>query len=499
MFFSLYMDHHLLASALFNRVRGLYFAMFGKRKTTNLINNQDTNPFQNNSSNPGFNNSAFTDTSSTTQASTFGSSSNPFSTPAPATSFPSSSPFGGQVNSTLTSFGSGPPSNNTVKPPTFGEANNPVAFGSGASASNISKPRTFGEAKKPVAFGSGASASNTFKPATFGEAKNPVAFGASTSNVKPNTFGEAKNPVAFGASTSNVKPATFGAGTVKQVNVNPFGGGGKNTAFKSTAFKSGVDKSPTFGGPAEKGVTSSRIAFGMQKEMGEKVGKGQVRSRLDRGKEIKKSGVGKEEDSGMAKGEVQYANLPAGIPPEEAEAYFKAIGQKPVLVQVKNRVKEKTVKAKRVVGGSPVQKPVKDTTAISPARIVEDDDDERLTLDGAQNLDGTCVTMCSQKEIEFRTRTDELSAFEKPFSTPSPYSAGNEPENLVIKRLQRSSADHKLDIPSEVRTPEALEKTQSYLEQHLMDRDSYGIDERLNPPRVPDLIDVSGKTVDTLN
>jgi hypothetical protein len=101
------------------------------------------------------------------------------------------------------------------------------------------------------------------------------------------------------------------------------------------------------------------------------------------------------------------------------------------------------------------------------------------------NLDGTCIDMCSPKERELHIRVDELSLFEKCF----PNEPGKEKE-LIIKRFQRSSADHKLDIPSEIRPPGVLRTTLLYIEKEIMDREKFGPDPRFDPPRVPELIEL---------
>ncbi len=70
-----------------------------------------------------------------------------------------------------------------------------------------------------------------------------------------------------------------------------------------------------------------------------------------------------------------------------------------------------------------------------------------IRLSSAVSLDGLCIGMASDKEVQERTLRDELSAFEK--------SGGKKTKDKVVavKRLQRSSASHKLDIPSEIRPP----------------------------------------------
>ncbi|KAF1326322.1 Nuclear protein export factor, partial [Globisporangium splendens] len=113
------------------------------------------------------------------------------------------------------------------------------------------------------------------------------------------------------------------------------------------------------------------------------------------------------------------------------------------------------------------------------------DDSNKAELSSAVNLDGTCVDMCSPAERELHIRVDELSVFEKCF----PDQPGRE-RDLIIKRFQRSSADHKLDIPSEVRPPGVLRRTQLYIEQEIMDRERAGVDPRFNPPRLPEIIEL---------
>ncbi|RLN75445.1 hypothetical protein DYB28_002930 [Aphanomyces astaci] len=109
-----------------------------------------------------------------------------------------------------------------------------------------------------------------------------------------------------------------------------------------------------------------------------------------------------------------------------------------------------------------------------------DNDVEKLDLSSAVTIDGLCVDMCSPKERDEQIRCDDLSTFEK----------GNPPEAFIIKRYQRSAADHKLDIPSEIRPLGVLRMTQLYLEQHVIDLDECGPDPRFNPPRVPDFLDL---------
>ncbi|RLN48149.1 hypothetical protein BBJ28_00001773 [Nothophytophthora sp. Chile5] len=113
------------------------------------------------------------------------------------------------------------------------------------------------------------------------------------------------------------------------------------------------------------------------------------------------------------------------------------------------------------------------------------DDNSKAELSAATNLDGLCADMCSPTERELHIRVDELSVFEKCF----PDRPGAEQE-MIIKRFQRSSADHKLDISEEIRPPGVLRRTQLYIEQEIMDREHFGVDLRFQTPRVPDPIEL---------
>ncbi|CAI5743813.1 unnamed protein product [Peronospora destructor] len=113
------------------------------------------------------------------------------------------------------------------------------------------------------------------------------------------------------------------------------------------------------------------------------------------------------------------------------------------------------------------------------------DDNSKAQLSAATNLDGLCADMCSPGERELHIRVDELSVFEKCF----PDRPGNE-RNMIIKRFQRSSADHKLDIPEEIRPLGVLRRTQLYIERAVMDLDQFGLDPRFHVPRVPEPIEI---------
>lgn len=119
--------------------------------------------------------------------------------------------------------------------------------------------------------------------------------------------------------------------------------------------------------------------------------------------------------------------------------------------------------------------------SMSPATTESEDESSKAQLSAAANLDGLCTDMCSQAERELHIRIDELSVFEKGY----PGEHGTE-RDMIIKRFQRSSADHKLDIPDEIRPPGVLRLTQLYIEQAIMDLDRCGPDPRFQPPRAPE-------------
>lgn len=123
--------------------------------------------------------------------------------------------------------------------------------------------------------------------------------------------------------------------------------------------------------------------------------------------------------------------------------------------------------------------------SVAPTPMPPPDVLEKAELSSATSLDGLCVDMCSPAERELHIRIDELSVFEKCF----PDRPGSE-RDMIIKRFQRSSADHKLDIPDEIRPPGVLRRTQLYIEKHIMDLEQDGDDPRFNPPRTPELIEL---------
>nr|CCA14720.1 conserved hypothetical protein [Albugo laibachii Nc14] len=126
-----------------------------------------------------------------------------------------------------------------------------------------------------------------------------------------------------------------------------------------------------------------------------------------------------------------------------------------------------------------------DDVSSSAAVTLNTQNDRKAELSSATNLDGLCIDKCSFTERELHLRVDELSVFEKSLSNDI-----KSPQELIVKRFQRSSADHKLDIAEEIRPPGVLRHTQLYLEQEIMDRETLGLDERFDPPRAPEPIEL---------
>jgi chemotaxis protein histidine kinase CheA len=113
-----------------------------------------------------------------------------------------------------------------------------------------------------------------------------------------------------------------------------------------------------------------------------------------------------------------------------------------------------------------------------------------------------CEDMCADAERVRRLESDDLDKFEKPEAGMSlPGHPGTGPggayshKDLMVKKLAKSSADHTLQRPAEMRTPAALLRTIRYLEQCVMDTDSLGPDPRFidavtDSPRAPTFLEI---------
>lgn len=97
-------------------------------------------------------------------------------------------------------------------------------------------------------------------------------------------------------------------------------------------------------------------------------------------------------------------------------------------------------------------------------------------------LVGLCLDMCPASERSKRLDEKDYNRLELPY--PKGYSDPSFPDSTVdlsdpsrtmIKKLQRSAADHVLAIPELVRPPPVLLKTMRYLESYVMEKDLHSI------------------------
>jgi hypothetical protein len=79
---------------------------------------------------------------------------------------------------------------------------------------------------------------------------------------------------------------------------------------------------------------------------------------------------------------------------------------------------------------------------------------------------GICEDMCPEEERIRRIQECDAHKLELlPDASNTKWYRGT-----MIKKLQKSSADHSLQIPEHLRTPETLLKTITYIEEVLMDK-----------------------------
>jgi len=113
----------------------------------------------------------------------------------------------------------------------------------------------------------------------------------------------------------------------------------------------------------------------------------------------------------------------------------------------------------------------------------------QLDLEYAVALVGTCPHMCPDHELRQREQEGDIQLLE----IPQPGTIHPQDWNLrqtAVKRFRRSAADYKLDIPEWVRPPDVLERTCSYLEEWVMERDRQGPDPRFTQAPSPPPLDV---------
>lgn len=106
--------------------------------------------------------------------------------------------------------------------------------------------------------------------------------------------------------------------------------------------------------------------------------------------------------------------------------------------------------------------------------------DSSLHIDG--QLVGLCTDMCPASERNKRIDEKDVNRLELPY--PKGYSEPNfkgenvdlsDPMRTMVKKLQRSAADHILAIPDLVRPPPVLLKSMRYLQQFVMEKDLQSI------------------------
>lgn len=96
-------------------------------------------------------------------------------------------------------------------------------------------------------------------------------------------------------------------------------------------------------------------------------------------------------------------------------------------------------------------------------------DDDDGDVDGV--VTGLCTDMCPSQERKQRLEERDIHKFEKMFLSSECLQNFDINESVIsmVKKCQRSAADHRLNIPQLVRTPKTLLRTIAYLEDTIMD------------------------------
>lgn len=81
--------------------------------------------------------------------------------------------------------------------------------------------------------------------------------------------------------------------------------------------------------------------------------------------------------------------------------------------------------------------------------------------------------MCPEEERTKRVNESDVHKLELPYGNASL-------PDLMVKKFQRSSADHELQIAHLLRTPKALLKSIRYIENYIMNKANEGFDPRCN-------------------
>jgi hypothetical protein len=106
-------------------------------------------------------------------------------------------------------------------------------------------------------------------------------------------------------------------------------------------------------------------------------------------------------------------------------------------------------------------------------------------LDG--QLVGQCPDMCPASERIRRINEKDVHRLELPY--PEGLGKPSDPSGVMIKKYQRSAADHVLAVPELVRSPPVLLRTMDYIQSQLMERD---LDSDVDPrfDEVPSTLEV---------
>eukprot|EP01031_Cornospumella_fuschlensis_P006509 gene6509-8094_t len=82
---------------------------------------------------------------------------------------------------------------------------------------------------------------------------------------------------------------------------------------------------------------------------------------------------------------------------------------------------------------------------------------DELVDSEASRVVGTCVDMCPEIERRKRVNESDVHKLEQPHDDIT--GVGSTLKDTMIKKFQRSSADHELQIAEMMRTPDTLLKT----------------------------------------
>ena len=153
-----------------------------------------------------------------------------------------------------------------------------------------------------------------------------------------------------------------------------------------------------------------------------------------------------------------------------------------------SRDNQQTTASRALLPADIRQKKQHDTAALSSS-INPVPETEREDLENAVSLVGICPYMCPDDELIRRQQENDIQALEVPLpGTIHP--DGWTLRDTAVKRFRRSAADYKLDVPEWVRPPDILERTCSYLEEWIMERDRQGPDTRFPEGATPPPLDV---------